>query len=126
MAGRNARLGAGFAPRNLADWQALVERDLKGRDPGRLVTTTEDGVHLLPLCTEGELLQVPSRAGTAPQRLARIGAEGNGRVAEAVAYALDHGATGILLDLSTPRHSDGLAVEPADWDGKDRFVLPDK
>jgi methylmalonyl-CoA mutase len=116
MAGRNAPFGAGFVQRNLADWQALVEKDLKGGDPERLVTTTEDGLRIPPLCTEGELLQVPPRAESAPERLARIGAEGNGRVAEAISYALNHGATGILLDLSTPRHSDGLAVDPADWD----------
>lgn len=116
MSGSTNRLGAGFAPRGVADWREKVTQDLKGADPERLRSKTEDGIPVEPLYTSGEFLQVPPRQSDAVERVSRVGAEANGRIAEAIAHELGHGASGVLLELSTPGHSDGLDAEPADWD----------
>ena len=108
-------LGGGFDPRDIADWQALIGDDLRVGDPARLVSRTEDGLEVRPLYTSGDFLTAPPRAAETVRRLGHIGAEANGRIAEAVTEELGHGATGVFFELSTPAHSDGLAVEPADW-----------
>ena len=115
MADSSSSLAGGFEPRSHADWLNLLEKDLKGRDPSRLRTRTGDGIEIQPLYSEGEVLRLPPRATREIEHRARIGAEANGRVAEAIEYEFRHGATGLILDLSTPGHSDGLDAEPADW-----------
>lgn len=116
MSGSTTRLGAGFAPRSQADWLERVTQDLKGADPARLSSRTEDGISVSPLYASGEFLSVPPRAAGSVERVSRIGSEANGRIAEVISRELGQGAGGVLLELSTPGHSDGLAAEPADWD----------
>lgn len=116
MSGSTTPLAAGFAPRSYADWEAQLARDLKGADPQRLRSQTEDGIEVAPLYAAGDFLEVPPRATGEVERVSRVGAEANGRIAEAVAYAFSHGSTGVTLELSTPGHSDGLGAEPTDWD----------
>ena len=41
MAGSTTSLAGGFAPRGTADWEALLDKDLKGADPARLRSRTE-------------------------------------------------------------------------------------
>jgi methylmalonyl-CoA mutase len=115
MADSSSSLGGGFEPRTQTDWLELLDRDLKGRDPARLRSRTGDGIEIQPLYSEGEALCLPPRASGEIERRGRIGVEANGRIAEAIDYEFRHGTTGLILDLSTPGHSDGLAAEPADW-----------
>ena len=115
MSGSTTPLAAGFPPRGHADWLEKVTADLRGGDPSRLVSRTEDGIEIAPVYTEGSLLRIPARVERPVERVVRIGAEANGRIAEVAAHHLDRGAGGVLLDLSTPGHSDGLAADPTDW-----------
>ena len=66
-------LSEGFPAATEADWLALVESALKGRDFRKaLVTPTYDGVEIQPLYTSlsGDEVTVPARQG--PGMLIRI------------------------------------------------------
>jgi len=115
MPDSSSSLGGGFEPRGKVDWLNLLEKDLKGQDPARLRSSTADGIEIEPLYCDGEVLRLPPRVPGDIERRGRVGAEANGRIAEAIDYEFRHGATGLILELSTPGHSDGLAAEPADW-----------
>lgn len=116
MPDSQASLAAGFEPRGRPDHDALLEQDLRGTDRSRLVSRTADSLDIDPLYLDGDFLRVGDRCDGPVEMLGVLGAEANGRIAEAIDHALAHGATGVLLQLSAPGRPGGLAVEPADWE----------
>jgi methylmalonyl-CoA mutase len=108
-------LAEGFAPRGADDFEALLQEESAGASPSRLASPTADGILIDPLYLEGAFLCSGGRGSEEVEVLGIIGADGNGRIAEAIDHAMEHGAGGVLLQLSAPGRPGGLAAEPADW-----------
>lgn len=119
-------LSEGFSPASEADWLALVESALKGRDFSKaLVSSTYDGVEIQPLYTSlsGAEATVPARQG--PWDIRTLVTHPDPE--RATAEIDDHrrcGATSHLVRLaSAAGRLDGLAIRDAG--DAQRFVIGD-
>lgn len=112
-----------FAQPPLADWQAQVERDLKGADfAKRLVRTTPEGVTIRPLYTAADRPSAPDYSGLpggqSRTRGERVKAPGEtwkicsvirepapAKAADLGLSELENGATGLFFEETSPWQS---------------------
>src|SRR3954447_26429981 len=82
-----------FPPVTTAEWEALLTKDLKGRDPKTLLWHTEDGITVKPFYSAEDVKELALGESTLNGRSWHIGCR---VVTEAgLALALDHGAQAI-------------------------------
>ncbi|GAB4115756.1 MAG: methylmalonyl-CoA mutase family protein [Roseiflexaceae bacterium] len=115
------RLLAEFAPVSAADWRAVVEAELNGQPFSRLISRTLEGIDLQPIYSpeDGAAAGIaePPPPGHAPfvrGNRASMPADGPWLIAHSVAaasaleaqqltqFALERGATALILSPSTP------------------------